>query len=194
MALEARGLGFDGLVATGVPSGEYSGVTVREGVILAGMNAHETALQLKRHRGSGSVVFVQAGDNRFNRSVLGTTGVHVLCGIHTADRNAFDHVVAAMAAKNNVAVDISLAPLIQQRGSARQRALGRFFNILRLSRKFQFPVVLSTHAASVVDMRPVREISSLAQLIGFEPEEVERALNIMDLAVVNRDPVGEDVP
>lgn len=176
MALEARGMGFDRLIATGVPSATYSGLEVLEGIVIGGVSANEAAARAKRFHRAGAVVFVQAGSNAFNRAVLGIRGVHVLCGIHAADRHAFDHVAAKIAADNRVAVDISLEPVIRLRGHARQKALNRYLDILMLSRKFGFPLVLSTHARSVLEMRPVREMSALAALIGFDLEEAGLAL------------------
>ncbi|OPY39283.1 MAG: Ribonuclease P protein component 3 [Methanoregula sp. PtaU1.Bin051] len=180
MALEARELGFDRLVAVGVPSGEYSGLPVIEGVLISGGSAKDIAARVKRASTAGALVVVQAGENRFNRAVLGMKGVHVLTGIHAADRHAFDHVTAKMAADRRIALDISLAPLIRQRGAARQKALNRYLDILMLSRKFGFPLTLSTHARSVLEMRSVREVSALASLIGFDVADVEKALGSVD--------------
>ena len=134
---------------------------------------------------------VRAGDNGFNRTMLGVRGMDVLCGIGNADRHAFDHVTAKIAADNNVAVDISLAPLIQKRGPSRQKTLDRYRDILMLARKFSFPLVLSTHADSVLAMRSVREVSGLAAMIGLDLPEIERALAFAGPSQDDRSPVRE---
>lgn len=180
MALEARELGFDRLVAVGVPSGEYSGLPVIEGALISGGSAKDIAARVKRAHAAGAFVLVQAGENGFNRAILGLNGVHILTGIHAADRHAFDHVTAKMAADKGIALDISLAPLIRQRGAARQKALDRYLDIVMLSRKFGFPLTLSTHARSILMMRSVREISALASLIGLDIAEVEKGLSSVD--------------
>ncbi|HOX34881.1 MAG TPA: RNase P subunit p30 family protein [Methanoregulaceae archaeon] len=190
MALEARGLGYDSLVAVGVPPGDYYGVAVREGIIIAGMPAKDAAAKAKR-AADGRLVMVRAGDNGFNRAMIGVRGVHLLCGIEYAHRHAFDHVIAKMAADNTVAVDISLAPLILRRGPARQKALDRYRDILMLSRKFSFPLTLSTHADSVLSMRSVREVSGLAATIGFDLDEIEQALAFAGSRHAGSTPVRE---
>ena len=81
------------------------------------------------------MVSVSARDNGFNRAVIGLKGVHILRGIHAADKTAFDHVTAKMAADNNVAVDIDLSVLIAARGIARQRAIHRYRDILILEQQ-----------------------------------------------------------
>jgi ribonuclease P/MRP protein subunit RPP1 len=103
-------------------------------------------------------------------------GVHVLGGVHLTDRYGFDHVAAKMAADSGIAIDISLAPIIHERGALRQRALDRYLDIVMLQRRFEFPLVLSTHARSVLEMRSVREISALASLVGLDVRDVQQAL------------------
>jgi ribonuclease P/MRP protein subunit RPP1 len=179
MALEAHGLGFDSLVAVNSPACEYAGVKVKTGSVIGDVPAQEITSQLKRFRETGNVVSVLAGYIGRNRMVLGMRGVHILCGIHGTDRHAFDHVTSKMAADNGVAIDISLAPIIRGRGVSRQKALDRYHDILLLHRRFEFPLVISTHARSVLDMRSVREFSALASLMGLDIPDVEQALSNM---------------
>ena len=177
MALEARDLGFDSIVAVDAPPGDFSGITILSGTIIRDSPVKDVINRVKRARESDSIVIVQARDNGFNRAAISVKGVHMLCGIHTADKLAFDHVTAKMAADNRVAVDLDLSPLIAGRGVGRQRALHRYRDILMLSSKFGFPVTLSTHARSILDMRSVREISGLCSVLGMEISDVGNALS-----------------
>ncbi len=191
MALEARGLGLDSLVAIGVPPGEYHGIRVYSGEFVSGLPAQETIARVKRLNRDGRIAFIPAQDNTFNRAVLGFRGIYVLAGLHAADRHAFDHVTAKAASESGAAIDISLEPVIRQRGAARQKALNRYLDILRLHRKFGFPVLLSTHARSVLSLRPAREMAALAALIGFTPDEAARALGAVDSIIRPQEPVRE---
>lgn len=191
MALEARELGFDSLVAMDTPPGECHGVTVYRGVIVKATVANEAIALAKRAGREGAVVFVQAQDNAFNRSVLGAKGIHILSGLHAADRHAFDHVAAKIAGDNGVALDISLEPLLRQRGVSRQKALNRYLDIVMLARKFAIPLVLSTHARSVLEMRTVREISGTAALTGLTTEESGQALGTICRLLQPEEPVRE---
>jgi ribonuclease P/MRP protein subunit RPP1 len=177
MALEAHELGFDSLIAIDTPVCEYSDVNVAGGVMIRDVPAQEVAMRVKRFRETDAIVSVRAGDNAWNRTVLGMRGVHILCGIHGTDRYAFDHVTAKMAADNGVAIDISLAPIIRERGVARQQALDRYHDVMLLHHRFEFPLVLSTHARSVLEMRSVREFSALASLIGLDIPDMEQGLS-----------------
>lgn len=176
LALEARSLGYDSIVAIDAPATEYCGVCVVPGIILTGMPAKDVQNRVKRSRGSGTVVSVLMGDNGFNRAVLGTRGVHILRGIHAADKHAFDHVAAKIAADNSTALDIDLSALICQRGHARQKAIHRYLDLLILHRRFEFPLTISSSARSVLGMRAVREVTGLCSFLGMDESDVEEAL------------------
>jgi ribonuclease P/MRP protein subunit RPP1 len=176
LALEAAALGFDSLVAIDTPSATYDEVEVSCGLFIRNAGMKEVIAQVKRVKDPGTVISVKAGDAGFNRGVVGLRGVHILRGVHAADKNAFDHVTAKMAADNRVAVDIDLSCLIASRGIARQRAIQRYRDVLVLERRFEFPLTLSTYARSVLELRAVREISGLCSLIGMDVPDVKNAL------------------
>jgi ribonuclease P/MRP protein subunit RPP1 len=175
-ALEAAALGFDSIVATDTPSGTYGEVEVRSGLMIRDLPIKDVISTVKRSKDSGKVISVNAANNTFNRAVIGIKGVHILRGIQSADKLAFDHVAAKMAADNRVAVDIDLFPIIMGRSVARQRVIHRYMDILVLEQRFEFPITLSTHAHSLLDMRNVRDIAGLCSLIGMDVPDVERAL------------------
>jgi len=175
-ALEAAALGFDSLVAFDTPSATYGDVEVRRGLFIQNAGMKDVIAQVKRVNDPLTVVSVKAGDAGFNRGVVGYRGVHILRGIHTAEKNAFDHVTAKMAADNRVAVDIDLSCLISARGIARQKAVQRYRDLLVLEQRFEFPLTLSTYARSVLDLRAVREISGLCTILGMDLPDVEKAL------------------
>jgi len=188
MALEARSLGFDRLVAAGISSGGHYGIEISNGVLIRDTMMKDLISRVRQERNSNAVVSVQAGDNGFNRSVTGVKGVHILRGIQSADKTAFDHVTAKMAADNRVAVDIDLSPLISGRGVIRQRAIHRYRDILLLERRFEFPITLSSHARSILEMRAVREISGLCSLLDMDAPDVEKAFAGVDTVTTPPNP------
>jgi ribonuclease P/MRP protein subunit RPP1 len=177
LALEAGSLGFDSLVAMDTPAGSFDGVEILSGILVQDAPMRDVIARVKRAKDSGRVVSVGARDNGFNRAVISLRGVHILRGIQAADKMAFDHVTAKMAADNNVAIDIDLSVLIAARGVTRQRAIHRYRDILTLERRFEFPVSLSSYARSYLDLRAVREITGLCSLIGMDISGVENALD-----------------
>ena len=188
MALEAKALGFDRLVAADTPSGEMYGVEIFSGILIRDTSVKDLSSRIKRERNNAAVVSVQARDNGFNRSVLNHKGVHILRGLHSADKNAFDHVAAKMAADNRVAIDVDLSPLISGRGFTRQRVMHRYRDILVLERRYEFPLTISSHSRSILDMRAVREIAGLCSLIGMDTPDVERAFFGADIITTPPNP------
>jgi ribonuclease P/MRP protein subunit RPP1 len=176
MALEAKSLGFDSLVAIDTATASCSGIEILTGVVIQNATMRDVIARVKRAKDSGMVVSVAARDNGFNRAAISLKGVHILRGIQTADKTAFDHVTAKMAADNNVAIDLNLSVLFLTRGVYRQRAIHRYRDVLTFERRFEFPVTLSTYARSYLELRAVREISGICSLIGMETSDVEAAL------------------
>jgi ribonuclease P/MRP protein subunit RPP1 len=175
MALEAKALGFDRLVAADTPSGVFYGIEIYSGILIRDTAVKDLINRIKREKNNKAIVSIQAGDNGFNRSVINLKGVHILRGLHSADKNAFDHVAAKMASDNRIAIDLDLSPLISGRGFTRQRAMHRYRDILVLERRYEFPITLSSHARSILDMRAVREIAGLCSLLGMDIPDVEKA-------------------
>ena len=54
-------------------------------------------------------------------------------------------------------------------------------DILVLKRRYEFPITLSSHARSILDMRAVREIAGLCSLIGMDIPDVEMAFFGVDI-------------
>jgi len=194
LALEAAALGFDSLVAIDTPSAQYGNIEVRTGLFIRHAGMKDIIAQVRQSKDSGTIVSVKAGDGGFNRAAVGLRGVHILRGIHAADRNGFDHVTAKMAADNRVAVDIDLSILIAGRGIARQRAIQRYRDVLVLERRFEFPLTVSTYARSVLELRAVREVSGLCSLLGMDVPDVERALAGVGAVTAPAEPAVRVVP
>jgi ribonuclease P/MRP protein subunit RPP1 len=176
LAIEARSLGYDSVVAADTPAATVCGIEVMSGVFLSGLPAKDVQTRAKKSRGAGIVLSVQMGDNGFNRAVAGTSGVHILRGIGSADKRAFDHVAAKIAADNTTAIDIDLSPVIFGRGHSRQKTIHRYLDLMVLCRRFDFPLTISTSAGSVLGLRSVREVSGLCSLFGMDESDVQEAL------------------
>ena len=177
MAVEAAELGFDSVVAIGEGAPRVGGPAVLRGAVISGASPKEVIKQVREPAAQhADVIFVNAGDIAFNRAVVSIKEVQVLRNIHAARKNAFDHVAARSAAQRGLAVDISLAPLIQYRGTKRQRGLQQYEDILLLHRRYGFLLTISSGACSILEQRSVREIRGLCALFGMTGAEVNEAL------------------
>jgi ribonuclease P/MRP protein subunit RPP1 len=186
MALTARELGFDQVVASG-GSGDVPGVL--RGTIISGASVKEVSSQVQGLPPGEAVVMVTAGDLAFNRAILGLRGVRVLKGIHRSPKGAFNHVAAREAEERGIAVELDLSPLVQERGVPRQKVIFRYRQIIDLHRRYRFPLTLASNARSILGQRSVREMVLLARLFGMEEAEVMGALSSLDTILGGRSPV-----
>ena len=186
MAIEARELGFDQVVATG-GTGEVPGVL--RGTILSASSVKGVISALRDIPTGEAVVMVTAGDLAFNRAVIGLRGVRVLKAVHRSPREAFNHVAAREAEAKGVAVELDLSPLVEGRGLPRQRVIARYHELLQLHRRYRFPFTLASNARSILGQRSVRDVALLAGLFGMEEAEVTGALSSLDAILAGRSPV-----
>ncbi|MDD1661840.1 MAG: ribonuclease P [Methanomicrobiales archaeon] len=186
MALEARELGFDQVVAAG-GSGEVPGVL--KGTIITAPSVKEVLSMLQGIPKGEGVVMVTAGDLAFNRAVIGLRGIRVLRGLHRSPKGAFNHVAAREAEGKGVAVELDLSPLVGERGIQRQKVISRYRELLQLHRRYHFPFTLASNARSILSQRSVRDMVLLARIFGMEEAEVMGALSSLDSILAGRSPV-----
>jgi ribonuclease P/MRP protein subunit RPP1 len=186
MAIEARELGFDQVVAVG-GIGEVPGVL--HGAAITAHSVKEVVPALRAIPRGGTVVMVTSGDLSFNRGVIGLRGVRVLKGLHRSPAEAFNHVAAREAEARGVAVELDLSPLVEGRGVQRQRVIARYRELLRLHRRYGFPLTLASNARSILGQRSVRDMVLLARLFGMEEAEAMASLSSLDSILAGRSPV-----
>jgi ribonuclease P/MRP protein subunit RPP1 len=186
MALTARELGFDQVLATG-GSGDVPGVL--RGAVISAPSVKEVVSLLQGLPRGDVVVMVNSGELAFNRGVIGLRGVRVLKGIHRSPKGAFNHVAAREAEARGAAVELDLSPLIEERGVQRQKVIARYRELLDLHRRYHFPLTLASNARSILAQRSVRDMILLARLFGMEEGEVMGALTSLDTILAGRSPV-----
>jgi ribonuclease P/MRP protein subunit RPP1 len=177
MAMEARELGYDSMIAIGQPGFRIEGFQVFRGEVLQCRTASQLASALRQGKASDAITLVNAGDSIFNRAAVGMKRVRILRNIHATDRNSFDHVTARIASERSIGIDLDLHPVIKLRGGQRQRVLERYRDIVRLHERIGFEIVLSSNAASILDLRSPDELIGLCSLFGMDEAGAEHALS-----------------
>ncbi|MCQ2510404.1 MAG: hypothetical protein MJ116_08085 [Lachnospiraceae bacterium] len=128
-----------------------------------------------RSAAKNAIIIADAGENSFNRFVLTQKGVHFLAGLENLPKNGFDHITAKLAAEKNVGLVIELAAIIDYR--TRKSALSAYADILKLQRKYRFPLVIASGAKTPLGIRSIYETEALCSLFGMTRAEVYAALN-----------------
>jgi ribonuclease P/MRP protein subunit RPP1 len=177
LAEEAAGLGYDCIVCTGqIHPVVETNIPVICGAVVAGKTFQDVLARIRRSTGHANLIMACAGDAKLNRALLSYRGIHILRGVHTVHSKAFDHICAKNAAESGTAINISLFPIVHGRGGGRQKALRCYSDVLRLHRRYGFPVTVSSDAHSILDLRSARAVPHLCSLFGMEREETEEAL------------------
>ena len=151
--------------------------TVFTGVEIHAKTVVELKRKLKRYWGNVALVAVHGGDDKINRAAVENPKVDILahpCG--EKGESGLNHVLVRYAAENGVAIDFSMNALIQSRRGDRARLIGKMRENLKLVRKYNAPMILTSHAHSIYDLRAPREMIALASLFGMTKEEATSAL------------------
>lgn len=192
LAFELKELGFTGMVAIG---GEYR--EEQDFITYAGMLVPARSRDLHKQAaragqtGGRTIFMVSAGENNRNRAVLTTPGVHMLTGIEQAPKDAFDRHCASLAAEREVAVDISIRPLIYTSGVHRQKIIRRFEEIITLQQRYGFLLTISSGAGSPVDLRAPKAIAALFRIISDDGELVSESFSSIERLRKRTGPVRE---
>lgn len=174
-ALELHDLGFSGFVASGMtPNQRTCDIPAWSARYLTGGNPRLLAKEAGKPVGRNEIVYVKAGDSGFNRVTLSTPGVHVLMDVQNTPKDGFDRFCAQLAADREVGVGISVRPLIELRDVARQKIIRKYEEIFTLQSRYEFQLVLSSHASDITHLKSPREMTRIFSLV-CEDEELLRS-------------------
>jgi ribonuclease P/MRP protein subunit RPP1 len=169
---ELKELGYSGMVACGikpneVPAGDFQIIPAR---YIRGSNFKNIQRDVQDPAEKDRYCMAQAGENGLNRSLLTLSGIHTLCDLHIAPKNAFDRFCAQLASERNIALDIRVRPLWELRGVSRQRVIRVYEELLLLQNRYEFPLTISTGALTPYDMRSIRAVKALLAEIGMDKD------------------------
>ena len=139
-------------------------------------NVNDIRKHVNNFRSRASCITVIGGDLKVNRAVLENIKVDVLSRPYL---NRFDsglnHVLAKEAVKNNVAVELCFKDILRTYLSPRAKVISNLRDIYTLYRKFDFPLVLSSRAESVFDIRTTHDFVNVFTQTGLTADEVNKS-------------------
>jgi len=147
------------------------------GVEIRANSVVELKRKLKLHWGKVPLLAVHGGNDKINRAAVENPRVDILahpCG--EKGEGSLNHVLVRYATENGVAIDFNLNAIIYSRRGERARILGKMRENLKLVRKYNAPMILTSHARTIYDLRAPREMIALAALFGMSKEEATSAL------------------
>ncbi len=147
-------------------------------------------LELKKllnRRREFDLLLVRGGTNFMNRIAVENRGVDILthpdyerkdCGIN--------HVLARLAKENEVAIEINFREVLNSEGLIRKNVLANHMEIIRLYKKFKFPLIISSGAFSHWQIKDPKVLVSYLVTLGLEMKEAKEALRETPRKIIER--------
>ena len=102
--------------------------------------------------------------------------------------SGLNHVLAKQAKENNVAIELVFSDILKSYLAPRSKILANFRDIYRLYRKYEFPLILSSGAESVFDIKTVNDFKAVFTQTGLSDLEVESSFKTAaDILKFNKD-------
>ena len=139
-------------------------------------NVNEIKKIARKFRKKSLCISVIGGDLKVNRAVVETIQIDVLSRPYLKRYDGgLNHVLAKEAVKNNVAVELCFKDVLRTYLSHRSKVISNFKDIYTLYRKFDFPLILSSRAESVFDIRTTHDFIAFFKQTGLTASEIDKS-------------------
>lgn len=151
-------------------------------------NANEIRKIVSKFRNRSSCISVVGGDLKINRLTLENVNIDVLSRPYLKRYDSgINHVLAKEALKNNVAIELCFKDVLKTYLSHRSKVLSNFNDIYRLYRKYDFPLILSSRAESVFDIKTTHDFVAFFKQTGLSDDEISKSFKTsFDILEFNR--------
>lgn len=152
-------------------------------------NINEIRKAVNKFRSKALCISVVGGDLKVNRAVLENIRIDVLSRPYLKRYDSgLNHVLAKEALNNNVAVELCFNDILKSYLAPRSKVISNFRDIYTLYRKFDFPLVLSSGAESIFDIRTTQDFTAVFRQTGLVEAEIEKSFNSsQDILKNNKD-------
>jgi ribonuclease P/MRP protein subunit RPP1 len=196
-AMQAKALGYTTICFSEFYEGRAQLEKIKAGIakaekksdveILLGLEAGSTK-ELRRlidMRPMFDVLLVHGGDLRLNRAAVETKEVDILTH---PERKRYDsglnHVMAKLARKNKVAIEVNFNEILNNTKKTRSRAMGYMRDNVQLAKKYKMPIVVCSGAKSHWDMRDPLSLASMAEQLGMPLKDAKESVSKTPEAIV----------
>jgi len=169
-------------------------ISIQICVEIEAKNQEDLKKQVQKFRKKADVILVHGGDLKINRAATEDPRVDILSHPY---RSRFDsginHVLAVKAAENSVAIEINLKYFLLTRPNHQYRVLNQFRQIMKLHRKYEVPVIITSDTSSFYGLRNPRDIMVLAACFGMTKDEAFNALSKTPQEIIYRNKIRDEV-
>ncbi len=134
--------------------------------------------KLVRKRREYDVLLVKGHDLNLNRKAVQTKEVDILTHPEFDRKDSgLDHVMAKLAAKNNVAIEVNFREILQSSKNTRSHIIHNITENVRLCEKFKAPLIISSGAVSHWQLKDPKILMSMGVLVGLDLNKAKKALS-----------------
>lgn len=143
---------------------------------IASNNVNDIRKIARKFRDKASCIGVIGGDLKVNRAVLENIQLDVLSRPYLKRYDSgLNQVLAKEAFKNNVAIEICFEDILKSYLTHRAKIIANIKDIYVLYRKFDFPLILSSRAHSIFDIKTTKDFSSVFLATGLDQSEIDKS-------------------
>ncbi len=148
------------------------------GVEIRPKHGEDLRKKINKFRKKSDLLMVLGGDLKINRASCENSKVDILSRPYLKRRDCgINHVFAKEAARNNVAIELNMSDILRSQSVFRSKMLAHFREIIKLHKKFHFPVLITSGASSIYDLRTPRDLVAVANCFGMAPEDAILSLS-----------------
>ncbi len=162
-------------------------VNVLLGVEIIAKNTQDLANKVNRFRDIADIIMVSGGDIEINRAACENPKVDILAHPEFKRKDSgLDHVIVAAAAKNRVAIELNFRSFLHASGRQRAYLLASMQRNSMLCKKFGAPVIVTSAAENIWEMRAGKDLSTLAYLAGMDVENAITTVSTIPEFIIRR--------
>jgi len=136
-------------------------------------NINHIQKAVRTFRDKSRCISVLGGDLKINRETCENIKVDILSRPYIKRKDCgLNHVLAKAAYENNVAIELCFNDILTSYLSYRSKIISYFKDIINLHRKYEFPIILTSGASSIFQMRNPIDLSYFFNEIGLSEDEI----------------------
>ncbi len=154
---------------------EKIGIDIFIGFEARNMSELDRLIKLRREY---DVLLVKGSDLLLNRKAVETKEVDILTHPeYNRKDSGFNHVMAKLAAENNVAIEINFREMLNSSKSTRANIMHKIKNNVELCKKYKAPVIICSGAVTHWQLKDPKILMSMGCLLGLELREAKKAIS-----------------
>jgi ribonuclease P/MRP protein subunit RPP1 len=165
-----------------------------KGILIKARNPDDMKQKVKKYRKEFDVVMVQGGDQKINRAACEDLQVDIISKPYFNRRDCgLNHVIAKKAAQNEVAIELNIKHLNKTSPYLHYKVLSYFREIIKLKKKFDFPLIITSSAKSIYDLHSPLDLIALSKCFGMDQEDAMRALSETPMKIIERSKIRDKI-